>query len=110
MMRVYFWRPDAKGRIQATQTRSCNSASTMNFYLAGMEQNTAYQAEHLIFQADLVNVGPVMGLTTGSVPAAITSLSAASQTVLQGPPASVTDWMLLQGPLGLSAISFELTT
>jgi hypothetical protein len=109
VMRVYFWRPDAKGRIQGTQTRPCNSASTMNFYLAGMEQHTLYQAEHLIFQGDQVNVGPTMGLTTGNVPANIMSLSAASQTVLQAAPASENDWMLLQGPIGLPPFATDLS-
>jgi hypothetical protein len=81
----------------------------MNFYLAGMEQNTLYQAEHLIIQGSRVNVGPAMGLTTGSVPAAIRGLSAASQTVLQAPSGSETDWMLLQGPLGLPSFATDLS-
>jgi hypothetical protein len=109
MMRVYFWRPDAKGRIQGTQTRPCNSASTMNFYLAGMEQTTLYQAEHLIIQGDRVNVGPALSLKTGSVPASITSLSAASQTVLQASPVSEPDWMLLQGPISLPPFATDLS-
>src|SRR4029077_16030332 len=66
-------------------------------------------AEHLIIQGDRVNVGPALGLTTGSVPAAIMSLSAASQTVLQAPPASENDWMLLQGPLGLPPFATDLS-
>src|SRR4029077_4231684 len=66
-------------------------------------------AEHLIIQGDRVNVGPALGLTTGSVPAAIMSLSAASQPVLQASPVSEPDWMLLQGPLGLPPFATDLS-
>ena len=109
VIRVRFWRADGHGPSQMTEARRCNSTSTMNFYLAGMEANTAYTVEHVITQNGESSVGPLMSLTTGSVPTAITSLSAANQTVLEASPIAESDWVLLQGPLSLPPFATDLS-
>ena len=81
----------------------------MNFYLAGMQANSAYLVAHVITEPTRPTVGPLMQFTTGNIPTAIMSLSAASQRVLQSSSFSAaSDWILLQGPLNLPPIATDL--
>ena len=108
MMKVNFSRAPGDGRVQTTPSQPCRS-TTMNFYLAGMRANTDYLAEHLItYATSRTTAGPLMRFTTGGVPAAITSLSAANQQVLQTSFSATNDWILLQGPLGLPPFATDL--
>ena len=50
-----------------------------------------------------------MQFTTGDVPTAITSLSAAKQQVLQSSFSAATDWILLQGPINFPPFATDLS-
>jgi hypothetical protein len=108
MIQVQFWRSDGHGPAQTTQSQRCRSTSTINFYLAGMEANTTYTVRHSVTQNGQSTIGPMMSLTTGSVPTSIAGLSAANQTVLQASSAGEKDWILLQGPIGLPPFATDL--
>ena len=109
-MHIYFSRADGVGPLQKTRALPCRSGSTMNFYLAGMQASSAYFVEHVITQpTSPTTAGPLMQFTTGSVPAAITGLSAAKQQVLQSSFSAGPDWILLQGPLSLPPFATDLS-
>jgi hypothetical protein len=108
MIQVQFWRSDGHGPAQTTQSQWCRSTSTINFYLAGMEANTTYNVQHFVTQNGQSTVGPMMSLTTGSVPSSIGGLSAANQKVLLASSAGEEDWILLQGPIGLPPFATDL--
>ena len=98
IMRVYFWTPERP--TQATQTRSCNGTSSMNFYIAGMQANTSYEVEHFIFRDRQWTTGPILPLTTGSLPNSIGGRPFPKQTVLLGSSIQYhSNPFLLQGPL-----------
>src|SRR2546427_6489995 len=108
-MQVFFARADVSSPLQATNALPCRPGSTMNFYLAGMQANSAYLVAHVITEPTSPTVGPLMQFTTGNIPTAIMSLSAASQRVLQSSSFSAaSDWILLQGPLNLPPIATDL--
>jgi len=75
-----------------------------------MQASSAYFVEHVITQpTSPTTAGPLMQFTTGSVPAAITGLSAAKQQVLQSSFSAGPDWILLQGPLSLPPFATDLS-
>jgi arylsulfate sulfotransferase len=107
-MLVYFWRADGTGQTQQTYSRGCG-ASSMNFYLAGMEANTTYFVQHLIDMNGPPSVGPLLQVTTGSVPATVGGFAFATETVLQDSASPTADWILLQGPLGRPPFATDLS-
>lgn len=109
-MQVNFSRADGFCPLQTTKALPCRSGSTMNFYLAGMQANSAYLVEHVVTQpTSPTTAGPLMQFTTGDVPTAITSLSAAKQQVLQSSFSAATDWILLQGPINFPPFATDLS-
>ena len=107
-MQVYFAKADGGAPAQMTQARPCRSTSTMNFYLAGMEANSAYVVKHIVTQGDQVNASPDMQVTTGSVPDSIARLAASGQKVAQLSGTPKVDWILLQGPSGAPPFATDL--
>jgi len=109
-MHVNFSRVDAVGPLQTTKALPCRSGSTMNFYLAGMQASSAYFVEHVVTQpTSPTTAGPLMELTTGDIPTAISTLAAAKQRVLQSSFSGATDWILLQGPLSSPPFATDLS-
>jgi hypothetical protein len=93
---------DPSGNLQTTPYKACRGGVTTNFYVAGMQPNTAYQVHHTIDTGSAFVDGPGMNVTTGSLPQ-----SFASYSVLKAPPATTQD-VLLQSTLFEPTVATDL--
>ena len=96
-VRVYF--SIANGAIAASQVtpfKPCNGLS-VNFYIAGMKQQTTYRLQQDLRNGQSDTFGPVVSFTTGMIPSTITF---PTRTTLVGPtpPTSFTYPLVLQMP------------
>ena len=51
---------------QSTALKPCNSASSMNFYIAGMRATSTYQMRHDVINGPFITSGPILTFTTGA--------------------------------------------
>jgi hypothetical protein len=99
-MKVQFQARD--GVIQETPYKACQAGRSMNFYLAGLRANTAYDARHIIDSSGQLATGPdiIFGMPQAS-PDLFT------ETVMQPPPAGVSSPILLGSSLN-GAVAHDL--
>lgn len=64
-MRVEFRPSDSGDNWQTTNLKPCSTGRSMNFYVAGMTANTAYEMQHLILSAAGEARGALLTVTTG---------------------------------------------
>jgi arylsulfate sulfotransferase len=100
-MRVRFWKQQTSS-YSATPIRSCASASSMNFYVAGMIPNTTYSMQHDVILGPRVTSGPVLSFTTGTPQVSVSPVILAQPQI----PTSQTEGVLLFA--GLSSINGAL--
>lgn len=100
-MRVDIRAPD--GLVQSTNYQDCGHGLTMNFYLAGMRAGTTYAVKHTLDTGSEFVQGPVMALTTPQV-----SLPLAPFTLLQPPPSTPAQGVLLQSNLSQTIAATDL--
>ena len=100
-MRVRFASSD--GVARSTPFRDCQPGLSMNFYLAGLRPEMDYSVKHIIDTGSAMVDGPVIPLTTPSVP-----LGLATQTVLQPPAAPTPDGILLQATIQTNSLATDL--
>lgn len=97
----------AHGQSQVTPAAPCNGLS-LNFYLAGMRENTTYYVQQQELRSgSVVSVGPQMTYRTGSIPSDIVI---PNHFRLTGPalPTSVTYPFELRAPLGPATFATDL--
>jgi arylsulfate sulfotransferase len=99
-MRLEFRAPN--GDLQTTPYKPCHSGLTMNFYLAGMQQNTIYDVRQTIDTGEEFQHGPLLSVTSGLLP-----LQLADYRVIKSPspPAS---GVLLQSTLSQPTVATDL--
>jgi hypothetical protein len=100
-MRVTFTGPE--GATHATAYQDCKAGYTMNFYLAGMRGATKYTIVHQIDNGSTIKAGPSVPFTTPGTPATLTPAA-----LVQAPPASTPDEILLQATLLTNSIATDL--
>lgn len=100
-MKVQFQTPD--GLAQQTPYKPCRTGLSMNFYLAGLQPETAYSTRQIVETNSVQQAGPDLSFTTGAVPSAF-----ASQTVLNAPSAQLPSKILLQATLFTNTIATDL--
>jgi len=100
-MRVQF--QDPSGYNQTTPYKSCAAGLSMNFYLAGMQADTAYQVHHTVDTGSAFLDGPTLTAVTGDLP-----YQFAPYTLLQAKTASANSGVLLQSTISEPAIATDL--
>ena len=100
-MRVEFTGPDKT--VQTTPYQACQAGLSMNFYLAGLQSQTQYSAHHILDTGSAFENGPVLTTTTGKADSGLVG-----QTVMQAPPSSSPDKILLQAPLLSTQLATDL--
>ena len=96
------------GLVQTTPSTPCDSARSVNFYLAGLSPDTSYTARLLVEGGDPSSaIGPVVSFQTGDVPPDKTAVALAS--VLRAATDPGFDGILLQVPLYSPPIATDLT-
>jgi len=88
-MSVQFQAPD--GSVGRTPPKPCLADTSMNLYLAGLKANSTYTVTQTLQVGAGSTDGPVLSLTSGSVPVPVPSF-----TVLQPPQQPVAEGILLQ--------------
>lgn len=99
-MRVQF--QGSNGAIQYTPYQSCLAGATSNFYLAGMQQGSAYQVQHAIDDGRAAVAGPELALSTQVTPTNPPPFSALT-------PGPAPAGLLLQSLLGSAALATDLS-
>jgi arylsulfate sulfotransferase len=94
----------AGGAPQYTPFQACHPAASMNFYLAGMYQNTPYTAQQIIDTGDSFVTGAPLALTTGVV-----GLLPPPITALTMPPLPTVDGVLVQSLFSGNSIATDLS-
>lgn len=100
-MRVQF--STAGGAMQTTPFKACHPAVSMNFYLAGMYQNTPYAAQQVLDTGASFVTGDPIAFTTGVV-----GLQPPPVTLLTMPPVPTADGILLQSLFAGNSIATDL--
>lgn len=100
-MAVVFQGPD--GYLQSTNSKACDGASSMNFYLAGMRAQSAYSVQHVVNSAGQYLPGPILALPTPA-----DSFNFGARTLTVGPPASMPRPIILQARFGYPAATDPL--
>ncbi len=85
------------GRAGGLRSGPCPPQTTMNFYLAGLRQNTTYLVNSLTDSSSGEQIGPTLSLTTPGV-----SLKFLSLSLAQPPPASSSGVLLHSNLFGPS--------
>jgi arylsulfate sulfotransferase len=85
------------GALQSTGSKSCDGQTSMNFYIGGMLQQTAYTIQHVIQTGANTVSGPVLTQTTGTPVSAFTY---AARTLNVGPPSTLPVPVVLQARFG----------
>jgi hypothetical protein len=93
----------AGGPLQSTPFQPCRPGASMNFYLAGMYQNTAYTAYHVLDTGTSFVNGDPIPFTSGVV-----GLVPPAVTLLTAPPVPTVDGVLLQSFLSGYSIATDL--
>jgi hypothetical protein len=101
-MRVRF--RGAGGVPRATPFHACDGANSMNFYLAGMQSQTAFTAHQVLDTGSGLQAGPVMDIQTQAA-----SSSFVGQNVVQAAPSAAQNDILLQAPITSSQIATDLS-
>jgi len=104
------------GILQSTPLQTCGTQPTMNFYLAGLEQNQPYQVQHVIESGPLlmpsgetptpastIALGPMLNFTTGSI-----SVTAPPINVPPQGSIPTVDGILLQSLFSRTSIATDL--
>lgn len=61
--------PSAGGTAVQAPAKACDGVHSMNFYIAGLRQSTAYNVKHVLKNADsTTSTGPVLTFTSGTAP------------------------------------------
>ncbi len=94
----------AGGSPQYTPFQACHPAASMNFYLAGMYQNTPYTAQQVIDTGDSFVTGAPLAFTTGVV-----GLLPPPVTALTMPPLPTVDGVLVQSLFSGNSIATDLS-
>ncbi len=68
MARVRFQAP-GDNSWQATSFKSCDGATSLNFYVGGMRASTTYTLQQDVYRGPIDTVGAPMSFTTGAIPA-----------------------------------------
>ncbi len=92
-MRVQFQGPS--GAVQSTNAKPCDGRTSMNFYIAGMLPQTAYNIQHVVQNGANAVSGPMLTQTTGS-----SAFTYSARTLNIPPAASLPSPMLLQARFG----------
>ena len=100
-IRVEFASPG--GLRQSTPYRDCHPSYTSNFYLAGLQANTTYNAQHAIDTGSGITRSTMQTFTTGDLPANLYT-----DTILIPSPAGASNPILLGSVLGGSAVANDL--
>src|ERR1700728_1921365 len=69
-MQVTF-RRSVSSYTYTTSSKSCNGATSMNFYIGGMRPNTEYVIQGEVLSGNNNVAGPALTFTTGSIPSTI---------------------------------------
>ncbi|HEY4363457.1 MAG TPA: aryl-sulfate sulfotransferase [Bryobacteraceae bacterium] len=93
----------AGGSVQTTPFQDCHPGATMNFYLAGMYQNTAYTAQQILDTGTAFVTGGPLPFTTGAV-----GLLPPPVTALTNTPVPMTDGVLVQSLFDGNSIATDL--
>lgn len=92
---------------QTTNLKPCNGATSMNWYVAGMYQNSTYQMHYEVVapNGSLLRSGANLDFTTGAVPSSITP--PATQVITPAPAPNNTLFpILLHGYLPLHSVGY----
>jgi hypothetical protein len=89
-----------------TDAKPCDSQSSMNFYLAGLQANTSYQVSHTMLGRRRSVAGPILSMTAGRI-VAPSGPPFPKQTV-QAAPFGTADSILLQATLNAMPIATDL--
>jgi arylsulfate sulfotransferase len=103
-MRVQFNPASNPAKVMRTHYKPCQSGLSMNFYLAGMPANVAYQIRHEIKTGFSSEYGPVL---TRTIPAV--SLPVPTYKVLQASSSPSPDGVILHCPLSQHAVATDLS-
>jgi len=90
--------------VHQTPYANCAAGVSMNFYLAGMYENTSYTAHAIIDTGSEFQKGPDVTFTTGSVPAGMFA-----ETVIHEPPVNASNPILLGTSSSMGAVATDLS-
>ncbi len=102
-MKVQFQAQTPDSPVQMTPDKACLAGASMNFYLAGVLQNTVYQIQHIL-KPDTSRVPELGPIVNFSVPASASSpLAFTALAITPSPPG-----LLLQSVFGSPALATDL--
>ena len=94
--------PAGGGSIQQTPFQPCVPGLSVNFYLAGLRENSSYTASLIVMSGRDVSAGPEVSFTTGRADFEL------SQAVLQSNATPGPEGILLQAALFIPAFATDL--